>query len=86
MAELPVLMGAAQATVRDASPGTIGVAMVGAPGMSQNGSPSCPKSLSCMFRNPDGMHPVNWLLERYSRHSLVRLPNSAGISPVNWLP
>ena len=40
MAEVPVLMGTVQATVRDVSPGLIGVAMVGAPGMSHKGRPS----------------------------------------------
>ena len=48
------------------------------PQLPQNGSPNCPKSLTRMFRKPSGMHPVNWLLRRYSRSRLVRLPNSAG--------
>ena len=55
------------------------------PQLPQNGSPSCPKSVCRMFRSLAGMHPINWLLERYSTLRLARSPNSAGISPVSWL-
>ena len=55
------------------------------PQLPQNGRPRRYKSLSCIFRKPPGMHPVNWLLLRDSHSRMVRLPSSAGISPVNWL-
>ena len=31
-----------------------------------------------------GTHPLSWFLWRPSHIRLVRLPNSGGISPLNW--
>ena len=30
------------------------------------------------------MHPLNWFPPRCSDSKLARLPNSGGISPLNW--
>ena len=43
-------------------------------------------SISNRPDKPLGTHPVNWVCWMYSTVRLARLPNSGGISPLNWFP
>ena len=74
--------GSLQYTLTGLTGGTQ-VAMVGAPGMSQNGRPSWDKSLVSILRKFWGMQPVNWLPESHRVCRLARPPSSPGISPVS---
>ena len=84
---------ASNASQSDTSPGLLAASGTALPvaqslcsiSSSQNGRPSCSRSLFRTSPNPEGMHPVNSLPARYSHLRLARAPSSSGISPVKRL-